>query len=215
MSESLTYNTYFGKYMLVGLAMPTDPSTGETVSGFYYSLSDDLLHWSRWKVLMRASVPSDPNCGDPDPVRDPSVIDPSSTSRSFETVGKHAYLYFERLHVTFTSTFCYWPEDRDLVRIPIEFSGADQPPSPPPPAPGPSQAASPSPAPTAAAGTGTLSTRCLTARRDRARLLRLVQSTRRKLANARTKSAKTRYRRLLRARKRQLARARDAAAVAC
>jgi hypothetical protein len=45
----------------------------------------------------------------------PSVIDPGSTSRNFETVGKTAYLYYTQFHYT----NCQQTLDRDLVRVPI------------------------------------------------------------------------------------------------
>ncbi len=57
-------------------------------------------------------------CGDPNPVAYPSVLDPDSTSRNFETTGKEAYLYFTR----YNYQSCRETFDRDLVRIPIEFS---------------------------------------------------------------------------------------------
>ena len=31
-------------------------------------------------------------CGDPDPIAYPSLLDPSSPSRTFETTGRHPYL---------------------------------------------------------------------------------------------------------------------------
>ena len=44
----------------------------------------------------------------------PVVLDPLSPSRNFQTVGQRAYLYFTRFN-----NFGY---DRDLLRVPIEFS---------------------------------------------------------------------------------------------
>ena len=57
-------------------------------------------------------------CGDPDPVAYPSVLDPGSSSRNFETTGRDAFLYFTR----FNYEDCKETLDRDLVRVPIEFS---------------------------------------------------------------------------------------------
>ena len=39
MTESLTYNTHFGCYLLVGVSCKPDPVTGDEVWGVYYSLS--------------------------------------------------------------------------------------------------------------------------------------------------------------------------------
>src|SRR5689334_17857391 len=54
MTSSLTYNTYFGKYMLVGTETLYNPKTGKNVSGFFYSLSSDLLTWGPARLLMTA-----------------------------------------------------------------------------------------------------------------------------------------------------------------
>jgi hypothetical protein len=55
----------------------------------------------------------------PDPVHNPSVLDPTSTSRNFETIGKTAYLYYTQFH----TQNCQQGPDRDLVRVPITVSG--------------------------------------------------------------------------------------------
>jgi PKD domain-containing protein len=118
-SESLTYNTYFGKYLLVG-------TYGNPVPGFYYSLSDDLLHWSYPKLLLGGETGQSFLCGDPDPIRDPSVLDPTSTTRAdgtpslnFETTGQQAYVYYTVLH---TYGGCNYSSDRDLLRVKVEFN---------------------------------------------------------------------------------------------
>jgi PKD domain-containing protein len=118
-SESLTYNTYFGKYMLVG-------AYGNPVPGFFYSLSDDLIHWSYPKLLIGGETAQSFLCGDPDPMRDPSVLDPTSTTRAdgspslnFETTGRQAYLYYTVLH---TYGGCTYSSDRDLLRVKVEFN---------------------------------------------------------------------------------------------
>lgn len=118
MVQSLTYNTYFGKYLLVGISAAYDPAKRRVVDGFYYSLSDDLIHWSTRKLLREVELLSTYRCGDPDPVLYPSVIDPGSASRNFETTGQHPYLYFTRFHFS----ACQPTFNRDLVRVPIEFS---------------------------------------------------------------------------------------------
>jgi hypothetical protein len=57
-------------------------------------------------------------CGDPNPILYPAVLDPNSSSRNFETTGKQVYLYFTR----FNYASCTMTADRDLIRVPIEFS---------------------------------------------------------------------------------------------
>jgi hypothetical protein len=118
MSQSLTFNTYFERFLLVGTAGAYDRSKGRDVWGIYYSLSDDLLHWSERKLIFEAELPWTHRCGDRDPIIYPALIDPNSPHRNFGTTDRRAYLYFTR----FNYTSCRQPSDRDLVRVPIEFS---------------------------------------------------------------------------------------------
>jgi hypothetical protein len=117
MVESLTFNTYLDRFLLVGTAVEQDRE-GDTVSGIYYSTSDDLIHWTPREMIAEVENRETYRCGDPDPVAYPSVLDPDSSSRNFETTGKRAYLYFTR----FNYESCKETFDRDLVRAPIEFS---------------------------------------------------------------------------------------------
>jgi hypothetical protein len=119
-SESLTYNTYFGKWMLIG-------AFGGGSPGFYYSLSDDMIHWTSPTLLMSRTTQQSYTCGDPDPVRDPSVLDPTSTlnadgqaSRNYETVDQDAYLYYVALPL---QGGCSFTDNRDMLRIPVHFTG--------------------------------------------------------------------------------------------
>jgi hypothetical protein len=102
---SLTFSSYANQWILVGVSG----------GGFYYSLSKDLIYWSRPILFYPAPVPWTYTCGGPDPVHYPSLIDPSSTSRNFDTVGKSAYLYFTQFH----TSGCVQGLNRDLVRIPV------------------------------------------------------------------------------------------------
>jgi hypothetical protein len=119
MTESLTFNTWLGQYLLVGATSKYDDALGREVNGFYYSTSGDLTHWSPRQLLMEAVVPwSYAGCGDADPVQYPSLLDPNSPSRNFETTGRTMNLYFVRDHY---NQYCNQTLDRDLVRIPIAF----------------------------------------------------------------------------------------------
>jgi hypothetical protein len=117
MSQSLTYNTFFEEYLLVGLANFHDPDTGEDYPAIGYSTSPDMVNWSPRQVLMKAVVPWTYHCGD-SPIIDPTVLDPLSNTRNFETTGKNVYLYFTRMNYQ----NCRQTLDRDLVRIPIQFN---------------------------------------------------------------------------------------------
>jgi hypothetical protein len=118
MSHSLTFNTYFGKYLLVGPANAFSPRKRRVITGFYYSLSSDLVHWAQRKLIREAETAQTYRCGDSNPVEYPSVLDPNSRSRNFETTGRRPYLYFTRFHYS----ACKQTLDRDLVRVPIKFS---------------------------------------------------------------------------------------------
>jgi VCBS repeat-containing protein len=116
LSESLGWSTYFKKWMLVGASDNADGSSGP---GFYFFLSDDLINWSVARNVMRGPLPWAYQCNTHTEVlRDPSLLDPLSKSRNFDTIGQRPYLFFTRFHLT----NCSWTLDRDLVRIPIEFS---------------------------------------------------------------------------------------------
>ena len=115
-TESLTYNTYFRKWMLLGNSIG-DPPNGKP-PGVYFSLSDDLLDWTNATLLMEAEVRWATDCVPPDPIKDPSLLDPASTSRNFETVGQTGQLFYTWYHMD----GCNGTWDRDLIRIPIQFT---------------------------------------------------------------------------------------------
>jgi hypothetical protein len=118
MSESLTFNTYFGKYMLVGAAGIYNPDKGRVVWGVYYSLSDDLVRWEPRKLIKETELLWTHRCSDRNPIGTPSILDPSSRSRNFETAGRTPYLYFTRYHFS----KCANTLNRDLVRVRLRFS---------------------------------------------------------------------------------------------
>jgi hypothetical protein len=108
LTGSLTYNTYLGKYMMIG-----HYGFGQAgiPCGFYYALSNDLLHWSQ-KRLFR---PGNNHDCDPDSTMDvyPAVIDHDSPSPNFESADATFEIYFVHDH---TNT------DRDLVRVPVTIT---------------------------------------------------------------------------------------------
>jgi PKD repeat protein len=131
-TASLTYSTYLNKYVLLGVSQRFDSAAQRWNGGFFYSLSTDLIHWSPSKYFMHAQLPWTHRCGEPDPVRDPSLIDPTSTSRNFETIGRRPYLYFTRFNMEYWDPKTCWATlDRDLIRIPVEFTDTspNQPPT--------------------------------------------------------------------------------------
>ena len=117
--NSLTYNTYYNKWMIVGQTVK------QGIPGFYFTLSDDLIHWTEPIKLMEGEIPLVSHvCGDPNPVRDGAVLDPSSPGRNFEYVDQTANLYFTRFNYFYDGGgSCSMTLDRDLIKYPIQFSG--------------------------------------------------------------------------------------------
>ena len=109
--ESLTYNTAAHQWLLIGMAS----------QGVYYALSPDLISWTQPRLFYRRQVSWTFHCGGHDPLEYPSLIDPASQSRNFETSGKTAYLYFTLLRYS-----CPNPttSDRDLLRVPVRITPA-------------------------------------------------------------------------------------------
>jgi hypothetical protein len=120
MHESLTYNTYLDRYLLVGLTS-VPRTSGERVTGVYFSLSSDLIHWSPRRLITEATSVHTFRCGSPNPIAYPSLIDPRSDSRTFATTGRRPYLYYTR----FNYEGCQRTLDRDLVRQRIELSRSE------------------------------------------------------------------------------------------
>jgi hypothetical protein len=113
MSSSVTFNTFLGKFLLVGVTGLHDPDTGQLVHGVYFSLSEDLIDWSPRKLIFEAKLWWTPEIPG-DPIHYPSIIDPGDQSLNFEYSGQNVYLYFTRWH----SGTDY---DRDLIRVPLEI----------------------------------------------------------------------------------------------
>jgi hypothetical protein len=153
LSESLTWSTYLKKWVLVGSA---DNADGVSGPGFYFFTSDDLINWSTAKLLMKAELPWTYRCQDgPEQLRDPSLLDNDSTSRNFETIGQRPFLFFTRFNVQFNDNgSCYTSLDRDLIRIPVEFSIPPDPDPDPDPQPDPDPDPDPQPDPGPAPGGG-------------------------------------------------------------
>ncbi len=106
LSYNLTYNTYLEKFLAVGHAVnvPTP--------GFYYSISDDLIHWAPKKLLMATDL-AQTSVGPF--LAYPSLVDPENTSLNFDITGQSPWLYYSRF-----KNFSL--EDVDLMRVRIQFN---------------------------------------------------------------------------------------------
>jgi len=85
---SLVWSTYYGKFLVAG-------NQYWDCSDVVFSLSDDLISWSDTALLRPM------NCTKGPPLYHeiyPSLIDPVSSSPSFDTVGESPFLYFATFH---------------------------------------------------------------------------------------------------------------------
>ncbi len=109
MNGSLIYSEYLDQYILTG------PSSDADKHGFFVAFSDDLVNWTHRELLLERDLPwTAPNPLGPNYMY-PSLLDPDSTSRNFDTIGKTVYVYYTRLN------FGQGDLDRDMLRIPVEF----------------------------------------------------------------------------------------------
>ena len=114
LNNSITYNTFLERYVLIGLS--ADHIEGREVWGIYYSFSENLVDWTHRKLLKEVPLPwTVEHAGSDLSILYPSLLDPESDSRNFETAGKTAYLYYTRNNKGHESL------DRDLIRVPVEF----------------------------------------------------------------------------------------------
>ncbi len=111
---TLTYNTYLQKYMLIGGGLVGGPT--DFLCGFFYSLSPDLINWTRLRLVRTAHVPWSPQCFPEGTIGAtfPSFIDHDDGTINFERPGRTPYLYYTR--------FNDHALDRDLVRVPVTIT---------------------------------------------------------------------------------------------
>ncbi len=109
---TLTYNTYLGKYMMVGSAVLGTPP----VCGAAYALSSDLIHWTEFQIMRTAYFAFAP-CLPPSGAFVTayfSIIDHSDATTNFEKPGQTPFLYYTRLEYANGLNL-----NRDLVRVPV------------------------------------------------------------------------------------------------
>ncbi len=125
--RGLTYNSYFGRYLLLGNLVWIDPTDGKEYFHVIYSLSSDLLSWTAPQVIMRAPTMAQyraDGCTGPDvPIVFPSLVDPSDTSVNFERPSQTVNLYYVRREAINPNgcTLDFPGFGHKLVRIPIRL----------------------------------------------------------------------------------------------
>ena len=87
------------------------------VEGFYTSTSRDLIHWepSRLMIAGRTLFGDWCKAGDTMLINYPSLLDPDSRSRNFDTIGDHPMLFYTSMHANNCQT-----DARVLLRQPVD-----------------------------------------------------------------------------------------------
>ncbi len=111
---SVAYVSALGLY----IAVSAFGSKISSESGFYYSVSTDLIHWSEGRLFLALPTPWSAACGQ-DRFVYPSLVDPHSSSRNFDVIGGDPYLYFVRQHFE----GCHGTMQRDLLRMRLRLVG--------------------------------------------------------------------------------------------
>ena len=114
----IVFNTYLNRYMHVYTDEPD--VDGTLACGFYFSLSADLIHWSRSQLLVATRCGSGelpPGAIEPTLITAPSIIDHADTTANFERADRTPHLYYTR--------FNDGGLDRDLVRVPLTLTRID------------------------------------------------------------------------------------------
>lgn len=101
MHGSLTFNLFLNAYVLVDEKFFPE-------RGVFFSLSEDLMHWTE-PVMIFAG----------DGFWYPTLLDPSDTSRNFEETGRMPYVYFIRPHHNSDGSVDVFR--RDLVRQQVQL----------------------------------------------------------------------------------------------
>ena len=91
---------------------------GVARSGIWWTVSDDLLTWSRPRLLWEAPLLWRRDCAAPFAYAYPALLDPASGSANFETVGPEFWLYVVRMPL---DDACRVGPERDLVRLRVSW----------------------------------------------------------------------------------------------
>jgi hypothetical protein len=117
---SVTFHEPSGLYIAVMAAIrPLQPGA-TPVTGLFMATSRDLIEWSPPALIKQMPIPAKFVCEDASLVDFPSLLDPESLSRNFETVGARAFIYMTR----FNLEGCKIGMNRDLLRLPVKIAPA-------------------------------------------------------------------------------------------
>jgi hypothetical protein len=102
-----------GRFVAVQALSNFAGKDGQRRTGVFASFSTDLLTWTAPALAAAMPIFETFSCTDQASFGYPSLLDPKSPSRNFDTVGDAFFLYMTR----FNLKDCKRNEDRDLVRL--------------------------------------------------------------------------------------------------
>ena len=117
---SLTRHAASGLYIALSAGYRALRPGGPKVTGVFAATSPDLLHWSGPQLVWPAPILWRHGCDRP-PVFYPSLLDPDTPSRNFETVDERGFVYFTSVNLA----NCKVSWDRDLMRLEVAISTAE------------------------------------------------------------------------------------------
>ncbi len=101
-----------------GTWLAVTPATRDGVSGLWWMTSPDLLSWSEPALLWQAPLLWRRDCAAPAAYAYPSLLDPASRARNFDTVGGAFWLYLVEMPI---GPGCTVGPERDLIRLPVSW----------------------------------------------------------------------------------------------
>lgn len=111
---SVVFHERTGLFVAVMLGQQPKDQDGEIL----ISTSRDLFNWTDPQVLIHLPLAFSVKCEDAYRFTYPSLVDPISPSRNFETVSDYPFLYLTRLRIV----NCRQSLNRDLIRIGVHLS---------------------------------------------------------------------------------------------
>lgn len=107
--------------IFVALLTIIEPQTGKTLLAT--ATSRDLLVWTRPFVIHNPAVNWEADCTGKPMLHYPSLLDPASRQRNFDTIGDSAWLFLVRIQ----RRACKLTLERELVFLPVSLEFSDKP----------------------------------------------------------------------------------------
>lgn len=118
--SAVVEDEFSGSFLAVTPATLRD-AEGILRSGIWWTVSGDLLDWSRPRLLLELPLLWRRDCAAGAAYAYPSLLDPDSTSANFDTVDADFFLYLVRIAL---DADCRAGPSRDLIRLPVRWAAA-------------------------------------------------------------------------------------------